>query len=69
MAGVKSQKGGTSIVRKRYLNEQEVKPCLYNGEFGKYITGVINDNIVMDTNGRPMQFSKIGQLGEVIRKR
>ena len=70
MAGVKSKKGGASLVRYRYLDEQQVKPVKYVGPYGRYMAGSVGNEfeLVLDAQGKPIPFSRIGQLGKVINK-
>ena len=51
--------------RVRMLNGQKVVPVLYNGSalgHGKYLAGSINENLILDEDKKPIQFSKIGEL-------
>lgn len=59
MAGVK-QRGIQSIHHKRYYKGEEVKPVRYfaKGTKGK-MCGMINDEIIVDENGRPIPFKSI----------
>lgn len=70
MAGVKSAKAGASIVRYRYLDDKQVKPVKYVGEHGRYIAGSVGAefDLVCDDNGKPIPFSRIGSLGNIINK-
>jgi hypothetical protein len=70
MAGVKSAKAGASIVRFRYLDEKQVKPVKYVGEHGRYLAGSVGSDfeLVVDAQGKPIPFSKIGALGDIINK-
>ena len=48
--------------RKRMYQGKEFKPCLYDGRAvgkGKYMTGSINGDIIVDSNGKPMPFRSI----------
>lgn len=41
---------------------QEFKPCLYDGRAvgkGKYMTGAINGEMILDAQGEPMPFRSI----------
>jgi len=71
MAGVKTRKGGASIVRHRYLDDKQVKPVKYVGEFGRYISGSIGGDfeLICDSNGKPLPFKQIGNLGAIIKKK
>tara|TARA_S200002703_G_C3795578_1_gene245628 strand:- start:57 stop:275 length:219 start_codon:yes stop_codon:yes gene_type:complete len=71
MAGVKTGKGGASITRKRMLGDEEVKPVLYVGEYGRYMAGYIgkSQDMVLDKSGKPVQFKRIGDLGTIIGKK
>jgi len=70
MAGVKSQKGGASLVRYRYLDEKQVKPVKYVGPHGRYMAGSVGAEfeLICYDNGKPIPFSRIGNLGAVINK-
>ena len=70
MAGIKSFKAGASIVRFRYLDEKQVKPVKYVGEHGRYLSGTVGSDfeLVVDAHGKPIPFSKIGNLGNIINK-
>jgi len=71
MAGIKSAKAGASIVRFRYLDDKQVKPVKYVGEHGRYMAGSVGGEfeLVVDANGKPIQYSKIGKLGAIQKKR
>jgi len=70
MAGVKSAKAGASIVRYRYLDDKQVKPVKYVGEHGRYMAGSVGGEfeLICDDNGKPIPYSKIGRLGNIINK-
>jgi hypothetical protein len=62
MAATKTsaQKG---IQKRRMLEGQVVRPVLYNGRAigqGKYFAAEVNGQLVMDQDGRPMQFRLCG---------
>lgn len=61
MAAPKSstQKGP---VRVRMYKGKEVKPCLYDGPHGKYMATLLNDQLLVDKSGRPIEFKKAGEL-------
>ena len=49
----------------RMLNGEVVQAVLYNGRakgHGKYFTGSVKDNLILDENNKPLPFSKIGEL-------
>lgn len=52
-------------VDKRMLNGEVVQATLYvdyyNGN-GKYMTGMVNDKLVCDKNGKPLPLRAIGQM-------
>ena len=55
----------TSILRKRYVDENVVTPCWYHGSregHGNYMTGHINGVTVCDDAGKPVPFRQIGEL-------
>jgi len=55
----------TSILKKRYVGEKEVKPTLYCGRwegYGSYISGTVDGELVRDSNGKPLSFKQIGEL-------
>ena len=42
-----------------------VKPCLYNGKWlghGKYLAAMIDDQLVLDKDGKPILFHSLGRL-------
>jgi hypothetical protein len=43
-------------------NGKEVKVTLYDGPHGKYIAGVVNDQILRSESGRPIEFKNAGNL-------
>nr|NDG05751.1 hypothetical protein [Oxalobacteraceae bacterium] len=64
MAAPKTQaQKGTQ--KRRMLEGQVVRPVLYNGRnigHGKYFAAEVNGQLVMDDQGRPMQFRQVGEL-------
>jgi len=70
MAGVKSKKGGASLVRYRYLDGKQVKPVKYVGPYGRYMSGSVSGEfeLIVDAKGKPMPFQQIGALGVIINK-
>jgi len=54
--------GGTT---KRYVGDDVVVPTMYDGHNsgnGKYMTGMVNNKIVEDSNGKPLPLKEIGVL-------
>lgn len=50
---------------KRMLDGQEVRPTLYAGSSigqGNYMSGTVNDELVRDSNGKPVPLRGIGKL-------
>jgi hypothetical protein len=48
--------------RKNIYKGQEFRPCLYDGRSvgkGKYMTGSINGDMILDENGKPIPFRNI----------
>ena len=46
--------------RVRMLDDKPVKPCMFGTK--KFMTGVVDGEIVRDSRGNPMGFKKIGKL-------
>jgi hypothetical protein len=46
--------------RVRMLDDRPVKPCMYG--IKKFMTGVVDGEIVRDSKGNPMDLNKIGNL-------
>jgi flavin-dependent dehydrogenase len=49
----------------RRIGKEPVKPVLYNGRgvgHGKYLTGEVNGDIILDANGVPLRLRQIGEL-------
>ena len=46
--------------RVRMLDDKPVKPCMYGTK--KFMTGVVDGEIVRDSKGNPMSLRKIGKL-------
>ena len=42
------------------LDDRPVKPCMYGTK--KFMTGVVDGEIVRDSKGNPMELNKIGKL-------
>lgn len=64
-AGGRSPGRKTSMIRKRYLGDKEVKPAWYHGSregHGNYMGGHVDDRLVEDANGKPLPFKQIGEL-------
>jgi hypothetical protein len=62
MAGTKNNPGTRQTQRKRYYQGKEMKPCLYIGKLvgkGRYMSGSIDGQIIMDEQGNPMPFHAI----------
>ena len=54
---------GTSL--KRYVGDDVVVPTLYDGHNvgnGTYMTGMVNNKMVEDSNGKPLPLKEIGIL-------
>ncbi len=50
------------------FNGQQIRPVLYNGRAvgeGKYFAASVNGELLLDENGTPHQFRKIGTLEAV----
>lgn len=65
MAGVKTSKGGPSIYRERFLDGKLVVPTKYYGKSGKYMSGRVDNELVLDYNGKPKHLRDIGELGPI----
>lgn len=55
-------------VRVRMLEGQKVQMCLYNGRavgHGKYYAAMINNELLLDQDGKPLPFHGVGELVEV----
>jgi hypothetical protein len=62
MAVSKNNPGARQEHRKLLYRGQEFKPCLYDGRAvgkGKYMTGAINGDVIVDAQGKPMTFRSI----------
>lgn len=49
----------------RKLDGKVVKTCLYNGRalgHGKYFAAMIDDQFVLDENGKPCKWAAVGEL-------
>ena len=46
--------------RVRMLDDRPVKPCMYGTK--KFMTGVVDGEIVRDSKGNPMELNEIGKL-------
>ena len=46
--------------RVRKLDDRPVTPCMYGTK--KFMTGVVDGEIVRDSKGNPMELNKIGKL-------
>ena len=58
----KNNPGARQEQRKNLYQGKEFKPCLYDGRGvgkGKYMTGAINGDMILDALGEPMPFRSI----------
>lgn len=58
--GSNKGKGGKT----RMLGDDVVVACLYNGRGaggGKYLAGLVRNELVRDESGRPLKFREIGE--------
>ena len=64
MAAPKKSSGPSSKgpQRLRMLNGKQVKPTRYDGPYGKFMAATLNDQIIRDNNGRPLEFRQTGKL-------
>jgi hypothetical protein len=49
----------------RRLDGKDVKAVLYNGKHtghGKYMAGEVDGKLIVDINGKPMQYKNIGDV-------
>ena len=63
--GKVSKNNVTGSSMKRYVGDEVVVPTLYDGHNvgnGTYMTGMVNNKIVEDDNGRPLPLKEIGIL-------
>lgn len=63
--GKVSKNNVTGNTKKRYLGDDPVIPALYDGHnygYGTYMTGVVNNKIVEDDNGKPKPLKSIGEV-------
>ena len=59
----KNNVSGSSM--KRYVGGDDVVPTLYDGHHsghGIYMTGMVNNKVVNDNNGKPLLLREIGIL-------
>lgn len=62
MAAPKKTTGQKQPQRVRILNGQKLVATLYDGQFGKYIAAKLNDDLLLQDNGRPLEFKNAGTL-------
>ncbi len=58
-------KAGAVQQRVRKLGDKVVKPCWYNGRgkgHGAYFAAMIENDLVLGTDGKPLQFRQCGTL-------
>jgi hypothetical protein len=58
-------KAGNSSQKYRMLEGKPVKAVLFNGRAqggGKYMTGEVDGKLVLDEQGQPEHYNKIGEL-------
>lgn len=61
----KAALGDKGAAGKRMHEGKEVRPVLYVGRqvgHGKYMAGSVDGKLLMDANGIPMRFSRIGSI-------
>jgi hypothetical protein len=65
MGKPKSKGVGAGVNRERMLNGKVVQNCLYNGiasGHGKYFAAMVDGQLIVDENGRPLPFREVGVL-------
>ncbi|MGZ8924580.1 MAG: hypothetical protein ACXW2E_01725 [Nitrososphaeraceae archaeon] len=62
MAAPKKTSGSKGPQRVRMYEGKIIKPTLYVGSFGRYMAATLNDQILKDSNGRPLEFRQAGEL-------
>ena len=63
--GKVSKNNVTGSSLKRYVEDDVVVPTMYDGHNsgnGKYMTGMVNNQLVEDSNGKPLPLKEIGVL-------
>jgi len=58
--------------RVRMLDGKKVVATFFNGRAtseGKYLAGMVDDQLVLDANGRPVPFHQIGELVNLVVKK
>ena len=63
--GKVSKNNVTGSSLKRYVEDDVVVPTMYDGHNsgnGKYMTGMVNNQLVEDSNGKPLPLKVIGVL-------
>ena len=63
--GKVSKNNVTGSSMKRYVEDDVVVPTLYDGHNvgnGIYMTGMVNNKMVEDSNGKPLPLKEIGIL-------
>ena len=61
------KKNQSEKVKVRMLNGRKVQLCLYNGRavgHGKYYAAMLDDKLIEDQNGRPLEYNAVGELVE-----
>ena len=58
----KSNKRERVAGRKRIYEGKVVIPVKYKGPHGSFMAGVVDDELVMMKNGKPLPFKEIGKL-------
>ncbi len=65
MAKFRAEKSTDVKTKRRYVGDGVVVPTLYDGHNvgnGIYMSGMVNNKIVEDSNGKPLPLKKIGVL-------
>ena len=62
MAAPKKTTAGKIPQKVRMLNGQKVTSTLYDGQFGKYMAAVVNDQLLRSESGRPVEWKNAGTL-------
>ena len=63
--GKVSKNNVTGSSMKRYIGDDVVVPTMYDGHnsgHGTYVTGMVNNKLVEDKNGKPVPLRQIGIL-------
>lgn len=59
----KAAMGDKGVSGKRFLNGKEVRPVMYMGRIhghGKYVAGMIDNQMILDASGKPVRYRSIG---------